>query len=52
METLTLGSTTTRPVPPPFVQRFSETTRLRAEIMRLRVENEDLRASAEWWLYL
>lgn len=36
----------------PVRQHLDETTLQRAEIMRLRVENEDLRASAELWLYL
>jgi len=31
---------------------FSEILGLRAEILRLRSENEDLRASAQLWLHL
>lgn len=36
----------------PTVGRFSEISDLRGEILRLRSENEDLRASAQWWLHL
>ena len=37
---------------PQFLSAFTENRALKEEVARLRQENEDLRTSAGWWIFL